>query len=261
MTHMKIKIEEEARGYFTKHYPKASQKEIEKQIEDWQNKISSSAKLVEFFTERVGRVKDKKILDVGFGSGGVGIAFAKAGAIVSGVDVDRELKKIAEQNSATNNTKLDLRTYNGSDLPFGDNFFDYVTSSSVLEHVSYPEKLLNEMLRVLKNHGRIFLSLPNKYAPLETHTLAYFVSYMPRGMANLYLRFLHRSPLEDDNLHFYSYFDILRMLKKANYKYELIYKNPEEMTGTKKTIALILKKLNIHYTVFLRQLIFIIEKK
>ena len=255
-----INIKEEAQKYFTKHYPRASRKEIDKQVLDWQNKISSSEKLVEFFIERVGPILGKKILDVGFGSGGVGIAFSQAGAIVSGVDVDPELKGIAERNALAHNATLDLKIYNGGDLPFSENFFDYVTSSSVLEHVSFPESLLNEMLRVLKPRGRIFLSLPNKYAPLETHTLAYFVSYMPKGMANLYLKLLKRSPLEDDNLHFYTYFDILKMLKKTNYKYELIYKNSEEMRGIKKVIALILKKLNIHYTVFLRQLIFIIER-
>lgn len=256
----KINLKEEAQKYFESHYPRASKKEIEKQVLDWRDKISSGKSLVEFFKDRVGPIDGKKILDVGFGSGGITIAFSRAGAIMSGVDVDLELKDIAERNTKAHNVTVDLKIYNGSEVPFPDNYFDYVTSSSVLEHVSFPEELLNEMLRVTKSGGRIFLSLPNKYYPKETHTLAYFVSYMPRKMANVYLKLLRRSPLEDDNLHFYSYFDIVKMLKKAKYKYELVYKNPEEMYGIKKVIALILKKLNIHYTVFLRQLIFVIEK-
>lgn len=254
-------ITEEAEKYFTKNYPKASSNEISKQIEDWENKIKSGESLVRFFEERVGKVSGRKILDVGFGSGGIAIAFNRAGAIVSGVDVDPELKEIAERNITANNAQAEFKIYNGVDLPFENNYFDYISSSSVLEHVSYPEKLLNEMFRVLKPGGRIFLSLPNKYSIKETHTLAYFVSYMPYKLANWYLRFLKRSPLSDDNLHFYSYFDVLKMLQKTDYKYELIYKDLAKSSPLKKTLILILKKLNIHYTAFLRQLIFIIEKK
>lgn len=254
-------IKEEAIKYFTKHYPLASKKEIDKQVEDWVNKVSTSKSLVKFFIERVGNVQGKKILDVGFGSGGVAIAFNQAGAEVFGVDVDPELKEVAERNLFQNNAKANLKIYNGTEFPFEDNYFDYVTSSSVLEHVSFPEKVLDEMLRVLKPNGRVLLTLPNRYYPKETHTLAYFVSYMPRFMARIYLKLLKRSPLEHDNLHFYSYFDVVRMLKKTNYKYELVYKDLKGVSGLKKFIISILKKFNIHYTIFLKQLMFIIEKK
>lgn len=256
-----INIKEEAKKYFTKHYPLASEKEIEKQVEDWLNKISSGKSLVNFFIERVGHVDNKKVLDVGFGSGGIAIAFNRAGAVVFGVDIDQELKNIAERNIAANNALAELKIYNGTELPYSDNSFDYLTCFSVLEHVSFPEKLLNEMLRVLKPGGRILLSLPNKYYPKETHTLAYFVSYMPRKMANAYLKLLKRSPLEYDNLHFYSYFGILKMLKKTNYAHELVYKDLDKTFGIKKFLILILKKLNIHYTALLKQLIFVVEKK
>jgi len=253
-------IEEEARNYFTKHYPLASKKEIDKQIEDWQNKVNVSKSLVNFFSERVGKIQNKRILDVGFGSGGVSVAFSQAGAEVFGVDVDPELKIIAERNLLSHNAKADFKIYNGVDLPYPDNYFDYIISSSVLEHVSLPEKLLNEMLRVLSPGGRLLLSLPNRYYPKETHTLAYFVSYMPRWLARVYLRLLKRSPLEHDNLHFYSYFSIIKMLKKTDFKYEIIYKNLSEVSGLKRFLILSLKKFNIHYTIFLKQLIFVIQK-
>ena len=256
-----INIKEEAKKYFTKHYPFASKKEIEKQVEDWQNKISSGESLAKFFGERVGQIAGKKILDIGFGSGGIAVVFSRAGAEMHGVDVDPELKSLAERNVAAKGARADFKIYDGSTLPYGDNYFDYLVCFSVLEHVSFPDKLLNEMLRVLKPGGKVLLSLPNRYYPKETHTLAYFVSYMPHGLANAYLKILKRSPLEYDNLHFYSYFDILRMLKKTNYKYELLYKDLGGVHSLKKLLILMLKKLNIHYTIFLRQLMFIIEKK
>jgi ubiquinone/menaquinone biosynthesis C-methylase UbiE len=230
-------------------------------VEDWKHKVESGKSLVKFFEERVGTVRGKTILDVGFGSGGICIAFNLSGAVATGVDIDPELKDIAERNVLAHGAHADFKLYNGSDLPFSSESFDYVISSSVLEHVSFPEKLLGEMLRVVKPHGRILLTLPNKYYPKETHTLAYFVSYMPRFLAGWYLKLLKRSPLEHDNLHFYSYFDIMHMLKKTNSKYELIYKDTSAMSGMKKFLMSALKKCNIHYTAFLKQLMFVIEKK
>lgn len=254
-------IEKEALEFYNKHYPHSSHKELDKQIKDWQNKVSTSRAFVEFYTERVGDVRNKRVLDVGFGSGGVATAFNLAGAVVYGVDVEPDLKPIADKNLVANKASADLRIYNGTELPFEDNFFDYIVCSAVLEHVSFPVQVLKEMFRVLKSGGRMWLALPNRYAPKETHTLAYFVSYMPRPMASWYLKLLKRSPLEHDNLHFYSYFAVMRMLKKTGYKYELLYKDMDEMTGIKKIVASFLKKFNIHYTILLRQLMFILEKK
>src|SRR5581483_11897881 len=253
---MKDLTEQQVREYFRKRYPLASKKEIDKQINDWLNKEKASEALVKFFIDRVGEVKGRKLLDVGFGSGGVSVAFAKAGAIVSGVDIEEDLKEIAEKYGQEFN--IDFKIYNGSELPFENDYFDYIASSSVLEHVSHPEKVLKEMFRVLKPKGRILLSLPNKYYPVETHTLAWFVSYMPRWMAKKYLKILKRSPLEHDNLHFYSYFQIIDMLKKTGYKYRVLYK--ENSTGLKGVVVKILKKLGIHYTILLKQLTFILKK-
>jgi len=257
----KINIKQIAQEYFTKYYPSASKIEIKKQVEDWENKINAGKSLVNFFIDRVGPIQNKKILDIGFGSGGVAIAFQHAGANMFGVDINTELKNIAEHQASANDLNIDFKIYDGVKLPFSDDNFDYIICASVLEHMSLPQQSLNEMLRVLKSGGRIFLSLPNKYYPKETHTLAYGVSYLPHQLANWYLKLLRRSPLEHDNLHFYSYFNVINMLKKSDYKYKLIYKNFNQISGFKKIIILALKKLNIHYTIFLKQLIFVIEKK
>ncbi len=256
-----INLKDEAQVYFTAHYPKASAEEIQKQVEDWEHKISVGKSLVTFFTERVGTVEHKKILDVGFGNGGICIAFNQAGAVMSGLDVDQALKDIADRHVASHGAHVDLRIYDGTNFPYDDDSFDAVVSFSVLEHVTDAEKVISEMLRVLKPGGRILLTLPNKYYPKETHTLLYGVSYLPHNLANAYIRLFDRSPLEDDNLHFYSYFDIVYILKKTGVPYELVYKDMTQASGVKKFVARVLQKMNIHYTVFLKQLIFIIEKK
>jgi SAM-dependent methyltransferase len=55
-------------------------------------------------------------------------------------------------------------------LPFGDGSFDVITSNAVLEHVGSPENqrfLVSELIRV---GGRVFITVPHRYFPVEHHT-------------------------------------------------------------------------------------------
>ena len=48
-------------------------------------------------------------------------------------------------------------------LPFTSNFFDGVFSIFVVEHIKNPEKMLNEIHRVLKPSGELIISTDSKY--------------------------------------------------------------------------------------------------
>ncbi len=49
-------------------------------------------------------------------------------------------------------------------LDFPVNYFDYATMLAVIEHLSQPEELINEIWRVLKPHGRLIITTPKKKA-------------------------------------------------------------------------------------------------
>jgi len=62
-------------------------------------------------------------------------------------------------------------------LPFPDRSFDIVTSNAVLEHVGSFEKqrfFVSELLRV---GGRVFITVPNRYFPIEHHTAIPFLHW------------------------------------------------------------------------------------
>ena len=68
----------------------------------------------------------------------------------------------------------------GRDLPFADGAFDVGFSNAVVEHVAGgrdgQRRFVHELCRVA---GRVFVTTPNRWFPLEVHTLLPFVHWLP----------------------------------------------------------------------------------
>jgi SAM-dependent methyltransferase len=60
--------------------------------------------------------------------------------------------------------------FDGLNLPFSDNFIDSILCTEVLEHATNPEKLMNEIYRVLKLNGHAFITVPMF---IEHHEIPY----------------------------------------------------------------------------------------
>jgi SAM-dependent methyltransferase/uncharacterized protein YbaR (Trm112 family) len=76
---------------------------------------------------------------------------------------------------------------NGEDLPFLDETFDLIISQAVLEHVKRPDNIVQEIHRVLKKGGYVYMESPflQEYhgVPLD------FQRYTLTGLENLLARF------------------------------------------------------------------------
>jgi hypothetical protein len=70
----------------------------------------------------------------------------------------------------------------GRDLPFADGAFDLGFSNAVVEHVGGgregQRRFVHELCRVAR---RVFVTTPNRFFPLEVHTLLPFVHWLPAG--------------------------------------------------------------------------------
>lgn len=114
--------------------------------------------------------KDMKILDFGCGKGNLVKAFQELGYDAYGVDViDNDLLDDKHY------FKLSFDPYV---IPFEDDFFDYVFSTSVFEHVLNTEESLKEIHRVLKKGGVTTHSLPSRYRIIEPHIKVPFASML-----------------------------------------------------------------------------------
>jgi len=71
----------------------------------------------------------------------------------------------------------------GRDLPFSDGAFDLGFSNAVVEHVAGGRegqaRFVHELCRVA---ARVFVTTPNRYFPLEVHTLLPFAHWLPHPL-------------------------------------------------------------------------------
>lgn len=122
--------------------------------DEWDNELFRKAVLNSLRSDSI-------VLDLGAGAGIVSSMNLKgSSAKVCGIDLDNRVLK---------NPYLDeAKIADISDIPYEDNTFDLVVSHNVLEHVEFPEKVFNEVNRVLKKGGKFIFKTPNKwhYMPL-----------------------------------------------------------------------------------------------
>lgn len=106
------------------------------------------------------------VLDIGGGPGYFARAFRARGATYVSVDVDGD--EVTAAGPADSGTVLG----SGMCLPFASDSIDVCYSSNVLEHVFAPRAMAEEMLRVTKPGGTVFLSYTNWLSPWGGHETA-----------------------------------------------------------------------------------------
>jgi SAM-dependent methyltransferase len=115
-----------------------------------------------------------KILDFGCGRGSLVNNLKPFGYEVFGCDIE-EFWRDSELANTDFFGKINLSPYQ---LPFSDNYFDVVISTSVLEHAQNTKEVFLEIKRVLKPNGVAMHMFGAKwYLPVEPHIYVPFANY------------------------------------------------------------------------------------
>jgi SAM-dependent methyltransferase len=114
------------------------------------------------------RVAGQLVLDVGGGPGYFADAFRAAGARYVGLDADAGEMALHGRRPEPGSTIQG----SGLELPFRTGSIDICFSSNVLEHVPDPWRMGDEMVRVTRPGGLVFLSFNNWLAPNGGHETA-----------------------------------------------------------------------------------------
>src|SRR4029077_8911652 len=147
------------------------------------------------------------ILEVACGRGGFGRELARAGAKIAGCDFSFSALRVGKSKLGQNGlTKLSGQLVQGDaqNLPFADASFDIVISCETIEHVPDAQGALNEMYRVARPDGRLFLTTPN------------YLNFM--GLYEIYAILRHSRRKDDQPFDRRQWFpEIRRCIRKAGW--------------------------------------------
>lgn len=162
---------------------------------------------------------------IGAGTGGLAVVLAREyGCQVGGVEPDRrQLSIIRQKCRATAINPANFKLAYGERLGAADNQFDFIHCFAVLEHVRHVGQCIDEMIRVLKPGGFIFINTPNYNYPYEGHYKVLAPTFLPKITIFIWLALLGRNikPLSDIN--FLTPLKIDRLLLKKNVNWHRFY--------------------------------------
>jgi SAM-dependent methyltransferase len=140
-----------------------------------------SADEAENFVNRLGIRSGSKLLDVACGTGNTAIPAAKAGAVVTGVDIATNLLAQAQRRAASD--ALDIRFEEGDaeELQFPDASFDVVLTMFGAMFAPRPERAAAELIRVCKPGGIIAMAnwMPQSFVGKTFQVTSKFVPPPP----------------------------------------------------------------------------------
>ncbi|MFA4887744.1 MAG: class I SAM-dependent methyltransferase [Candidatus Nanoarchaeia archaeon] len=211
-------------------------------------KIKFILKHVQQYQEKNGK-KNLRVLDVGCGVGNISLEIAKSGCDVTGIDSDQgSIEYANKRNTFPNCTFL---VSNAHTLQIKHKF-DIIICSEVLEHLTYPEKLIEFISNNLDKSGFLFLSIPNGYGPAE-------LSGIPRKVAGKILKKMHiYEPVRD-----FKHKIIKDPVKKAQKNYGLDTLNTHgqgalhEQFFTQRALKKLLKQHNLKVDELQKSFVFI----
>jgi len=106
---------------------------------------------------------NKKVIDVGCGSGETAAGIAMLGAnLVLGVDYSENAIKVANERHSIENLKFKVGSIK-TIISSTSELFDVVISLGTLEHMDDPKMELREMLRILDKNGKAVFNMPIFY--------------------------------------------------------------------------------------------------
>ena len=101
----------------------------------------------------------ESVLEVGVGLGTDLARFARAGAVVTGVDFSERSVELAGRRLTLERLPGEVQVADAEALPFPDDTFDRVYSWGVLHHTPDTQRAAAELIRVLRPGGRLCVML------------------------------------------------------------------------------------------------------
>ena len=160
------------------------------------------------------------VVDLGSGLGSAAVEASQRGAIPIAVEPGSGWRELASDRiHAVGEGGLVAAV--GEALPFRNDSVDIVVSLMVLEHVTNPQRVLEEVFRILKPGGVFFLACENYLCFREPHYRVAWLPLMPKRLGAAYLR-LRGRPTEFlyDSITYVTRPGVVRMLEDCGFSFQ-----------------------------------------
>jgi ubiquinone/menaquinone biosynthesis C-methylase UbiE len=178
--------------------PQLAYSEVMALMLDERHRRTKARKILKVLHHYLGRTSLDGLvaLDIGCSAGFIADELANDGADTIGVDIDEPALEAA-QGSFGHHVRFVLTS--GDALPFPDDSLDVVVFNHIYEHVVDADAVLTEIHRVLKPAGVAYFGMGNKYGVMEPHYRLPFLSWLPQGAADRYVRAFGKADVYYEN--------------------------------------------------------------
>lgn len=171
-------------------------------------------------------LRERKILDLGSGRGGVLLSATEAGYDIIGLEYSKPHITEALRRGKERGISLNVIQGRGEDMPFSDHSFGFINMAQVIEHVESPIEVMKEADRVLAPGGIIYVSVPSRFSMRDPHFHIYGVNLLPRSWSDAYISLFRKHKDYSDasagaqrlsEMHYYRYGAIKRIFHEMGF--------------------------------------------
>ncbi|MCW5873849.1 MAG: class I SAM-dependent methyltransferase [Anaerolineales bacterium] len=190
-------IEALLRQYYENYYRK------DLSLRDWRERVETRLDEERSFAEpHIRKIEDwtgqsftgQRVLVVGAGTGAESVVLTQRGAEVHGIEpYDKAIEILHLKADLHGLPRQNFKQAGAEDIPYPDESFDFVYCYTVIEHVQDIARSVDEMLRVCKVGGTVYIQTPDYRFPYEGHYKMNRLPFSPRWLAALQLLLQGRS--------------------------------------------------------------------
>lgn len=116
-------------------------------------------------------------------------------------------------------------TYEGGRFPFIDNEFDVAWSNAVIEHVGSRDSQVQFVCELLRVAPIAFFTTPNRYFPIEVHTLTPFLHWLPQRVFDAWVHITGRPWADGRNIRLLTRSELEAICREAGAVNLIVKKN------------------------------------
>ena len=150
-----------------------------------EGRVKKAKKVIKILLKHLGDLSNKNLLDIGCSSGIMTNHYADYFYEVDGLDIDQKAIEYARSNTKNKNINFILSPLEELQI---EKSYDVMICSHIYEHVPDSGILFQRIYDLLKPGGVCYFAAGNRYQLYENHYNLYFLSYLPKKLANLYLK-------------------------------------------------------------------------